>query len=251
MLLTCESSVSITHASLASRPCRAFLRGTFAGRGMRLPLPAKMRTKICGVYRFVHNKTGNCYIGSAKDIHARRNDHIRKTAIGSKRHFHRCLRELGIENFTFEILEVCSADVRFEREAYFIALHNSVYPNGFNLVSDPTKSWNGMFTDVILARIADGQKNRIYSAEMREERRVRMLGNKYSLGMKHTEEHKLKCLVKRLGSKRSAETKAKMSASQTGKKLSAEHKAKVGRANKMAARKRNLARYGMKIEVRK
>ena len=41
MISSCESPNPITHAPLASRPCRAFLRGTFAGRGMRL-LPAKM-----------------------------------------------------------------------------------------------------------------------------------------------------------------------------------------------------------------
>lgn len=43
MILTCESPNRITHAPLASTPCRAFLRGTFAGRGMRILNTAKMK----------------------------------------------------------------------------------------------------------------------------------------------------------------------------------------------------------------
>jgi hypothetical protein len=53
MVIACDSLKRITHAPLAIRPCRAFLRGTVAGRGMRFLLPAKMRTPE---QRKIHNK---------------------------------------------------------------------------------------------------------------------------------------------------------------------------------------------------
>lgn len=44
MISTCESPNSIPLGSLAARPCRAFLRGTFAGRAERFLQPANMKS---------------------------------------------------------------------------------------------------------------------------------------------------------------------------------------------------------------
>lgn len=48
---------------------------------------------------------------------------------------HGAMRKYGINNFTIELLEECSDDIRYERESYYIKLYNSTDKKiGYNLV---------------------------------------------------------------------------------------------------------------------
>ena len=48
---------------------------------------------------------------------------------------HGAMRKYGIDNFTIELLEECSDDIRYERESYYIKLYNSTDKKiGYNLV---------------------------------------------------------------------------------------------------------------------
>ena len=48
---------------------------------------------------------------------------------------HEAMRKYGIDNFTIELLEECSDDIRYERESYYIKLYNSTdKKNGYNIV---------------------------------------------------------------------------------------------------------------------
>lgn len=55
-----------------------------------------------GIYKFTNKVTGEVYIGQSKHIEARWTQHL--NAIDDVK-FHRSLREYGIKNFTFEVLE--------------------------------------------------------------------------------------------------------------------------------------------------
>lgn len=94
--------------------------------------------KICGVYRFVHIPSGKCYVGSGVNVYDRKRIHINSAKEGTGCYFHKSLKRLGVENFVFEVVEICEQDIKFEREKYFIKFFNSIFPNGFNICSDPT-----------------------------------------------------------------------------------------------------------------
>lgn len=48
--------------------------------------------------------------------------------------------ELGIDNFSFNVIEECNRSVVNDREIYWISEHNS-HKNGYNMVT-PKERWN-------------------------------------------------------------------------------------------------------------
>ena len=42
------------------------------------------------------------------------------------------MREYGIENFEFKVIEKCSIHLLNDKEKYYIALYNTYYPCGYN-----------------------------------------------------------------------------------------------------------------------
>lgn len=68
---------------------------------------------MIGVYKFTNKINGKAYIGQSVDIFQRVKDHEHRafTNYLSNREynksFYRALRKYGMENFDFEILEIC------------------------------------------------------------------------------------------------------------------------------------------------
>lgn len=86
--------------------------------------------RICGIYRIKNNINNKVYIGQSIDIGRRIRQHIvdakkmgdRKT----NRPLYRAIRKYSIENFTFEIIHICSQGVlQFELDALEIQYINS------------------------------------------------------------------------------------------------------------------------------
>ena len=79
----------------------------------------KMRT---GIYKITNIKNNMCYIGQAKDIASRWNQHC-KRGVGAdtptKNKIYPAMLEYGIENFTFEIIEDCELEKLGEREKFW------------------------------------------------------------------------------------------------------------------------------------
>lgn len=89
--------------------------------------------KHCGIYCFTHIESGKKYVGSSIDINSRKAAHIRAAKGNRGCSFHRQMIQLGIENFAFEILELCEVAVMAERETYWIEYYDTV-ENGFNVM---------------------------------------------------------------------------------------------------------------------
>lgn len=94
---------------------------------------------MIGIYKFTNKITGQSYIGQSVDIRRRYNQHKnRYDEFGNKEvpledtYFHSMLRHYGFHNFEFEILEECNKCDLDEREMHYIAIYNSLYPNGYN-----------------------------------------------------------------------------------------------------------------------
>lgn len=133
-----------------------------------------------GVYMIKNIINNKIYIGSSFNVYQRWKRHLNELK-QNKHHslkLQRSYNKYGINNFVFEILEICSQDLLSEREQFWINHFNS-YKNGYNVSFSTTKPM---------------------------------------LGRKHTEETKKIMSEKRIGIKLKKETKEKLSSINKGKK---------------------------------
>lgn len=91
--------------------------------------------EFCGIYRITNLKTNESYIGKSTNIKTRWQNHC-KTAIGldgmARTKIHSAMKEYGIDNFSFEVLEKCTKENYSEREKYWINFYETnVY--GYNI----------------------------------------------------------------------------------------------------------------------
>ena len=94
------------------------------------------RKPLCGIYRIVNKNSGKNYVGQSTNIgdrwvsHLSPNGSIISEAIS-----------LSPADFTFEVLELCSADNLNDRENYYINFYCCI-ANGYN-----AKCGNGMVNE--------------------------------------------------------------------------------------------------------
>lgn len=89
---------------------------------------------VCGIYKITNQQTDECYIGQAVDIAKRWNEHAKcglgiDTPAGNK--LYAAMRNYGLQNFSFEIIEQCSRDQLNDKESFYIDLYQS-YDYGYN-----------------------------------------------------------------------------------------------------------------------
>lgn len=75
-----------------------------------------------GIYKITNIKNQMCYIGQAVNIAERWRQHIKRgtgAEVATRNKLYPAMYEIGPENFTFEILEECTADKLNEREQYW------------------------------------------------------------------------------------------------------------------------------------
>ena len=87
-----------------------------------------------GIYKITNDETKEAYIGRSVSVRKRLTDHI-KSSLGidtiADQHVHQVMREKGIWNFTFELIEECQREKLNEREKYYIEFfHTDQY--GYN-----------------------------------------------------------------------------------------------------------------------
>lgn len=97
---------------------------------------------ICGIYKITNQKNGIVYIGQAVDISTRWKNHAKAglgidTPQGNK--LYKAMMEDGLENFSFEVLEICSRDQLDEKEKWYIGLYQADQ-FGYNSNSGISKS---------------------------------------------------------------------------------------------------------------
>lgn len=79
-----------------------------------------------GIYKITNNLTQVSYIGQSQNIEHRWTQHQKAK---DNYAIHKAIQKYGVNNFTFEIIELC--DNLFERERYWISYYNT-YLNGYN-----------------------------------------------------------------------------------------------------------------------
>ena len=92
----------------------------------------KSRVKIkYYIYKITNNLNNKVYIGQHKQVSASDVD----TYMGSGNLIKDAIAKYGEQNFTKEILEVCTKENKDEREIFYISKFNSLAPNGYNLTA--------------------------------------------------------------------------------------------------------------------
>ena len=83
--------------------------------------------KTMVIYKITNKLNGKAYIGQTMQMLKNR---MRRHMMGDL-YIDLALKKYGIENFNVEVLEECkSVDELNEREIYYIAFFNTLYPNG-------------------------------------------------------------------------------------------------------------------------
>lgn len=59
--------------------------------------------------------------------------------------FYRAIQKYGFENFIYEVLEEVEQEELDEKEKYYIALYNSLVPNGYNILTGGHDGYNPEF----------------------------------------------------------------------------------------------------------
>lgn len=99
---------------------------------------------MIGIYKISNTINNKVYIGKSTNIEKRFRQHQNKSYRQEKHQaIHRAIDKYGVENFKFEVLEECGADIINNREKYWIGFYNS-YEEGYNctLGGDGTASGN-------------------------------------------------------------------------------------------------------------
>ena len=97
---------------------------------------------MIGIYKITNLVNGKIYIGQSRNIEERWRVHKKEVSLDYP--LYRAFKKYGLDNFSFEIVELCSISELNEREYFFIKKFNSLVPIGYNtkLVGwNPSVDW--------------------------------------------------------------------------------------------------------------
>ena len=85
----------------------------------------------CGIYKIENKINGKVYIGQSINIERRWKNHKIYSKIDDELLYNE-IREYGIENFDWYIIEECNEIELRDKEKYYIKKYNSIFPYGYN-----------------------------------------------------------------------------------------------------------------------
>ena len=172
------------------------------------------------IYAIVNTLNGKRYIGQTTNLEKRIYDHFRGD--WTSRELQLDVQEHGKDVFKVEVL---AADIPenelYKMESYFIRLHNTKFPHGYNLTDG-----------------GGGMKGFSHTPETRAKLHEANIGNQHAKGAVRSPETRAKIRKGNLGNQnakgavRSPEARAKVSKARKGKPLTPEHRAKLSEAKK-------------------
>lgn len=86
---------------------------------------------MTGIYKITNLINGRIYIGQAQNINRRIYEHKIGKGI-NEQCVDKAIQKYGVDNFQFDVIEECTAELLNEREVYWINYYNSFF-DGYNL----------------------------------------------------------------------------------------------------------------------
>jgi len=159
---------------------------------------------LCGIYKITNNINGKVYIGQSVNIKSRWKEHVNALKRGDSgcTLLQYAWNKYNEDNFSFEVLQLCSEDMLDEIERKYILLYDAVN-NGYNIESGGNKNKHladktkQKLSKLAKERLSDPTKNPMYDKH-------------------HTDETKAKISASKKGKLVSEETKKKLSEIRVG-----------------------------------
>jgi group I intron endonuclease len=184
-----------------------------------------MNSYIYKITNLINNKI---YIGQR----ITNNNILEDNYFGSGKLIKRAIEKYGLENFSKEILEICSRESINEREIFWIKENKSMdFSIGYNIAKGGNGGdllTNNPDKENILRKLSESMKNRIFSEDHKKKLSDGKIGEKnpvYGRKMSDEDKEHLSKIIK--GRKMSDEFKKKVSEGKKGVKFSDEHKKKL------------------------
>ena len=99
---------------------------------------------MIGIYKIINKINGKIYVGQSIDIEERWKQHeykafnINSNAYNSA--IHQAFRKYGVENFEYQVIELCSIEELDTKEIYWIEKLNTLAPSGYNILPGGQKN---------------------------------------------------------------------------------------------------------------
>lgn len=96
---------------------------------------------MIGIYKITNQITGEVYIGQSIRIKQRWREHCINSVNGTTQ-LYQAMRNYGLKNFSFDVIEECDKEKLNEREIYWISYYDS-FNKGYNMTpggSEPSKA---------------------------------------------------------------------------------------------------------------
>jgi group I intron endonuclease len=190
---------------------------------------------LCGIYKIINNVNGKVYIGQSINIKERWNDHIKSLNRGDSHSIllQRAWNKYKQDNFSFEVLELCSEDELDNVEVKYIEFYDAIN-NGYNI--EPGGNKNKHLSDETKKKIGYANRGRHHSEETKQKMSESRIGkNNGMYGKYHSEESKKKmsnAAKNRPGHRPSNEGLERIRLANIGKIMSEETRKKISEANK-------------------
>lgn len=149
---------------------------------------------LCGVYKITNNINLKVYIGQSINIINRWKDHVHALNRGDSRCtlLQRAWNKYKEENFSFEILELCTEDKLDEVEIKYIEMYDALNPEkGYNI--EPGGNKNKHLSEETKQKLRESHLGKTMSEESRRKMSKAQSGKGNGMyGRHHTEEAKKK-----------------------------------------------------------
>lgn len=136
---------------------------------------------MIGIYRITNKINGKSYIGQSVDIEERFKHHkkYRRTCEYNKI-LYKAIKKYGIENFSFEIIDICKKEELDEKEIYYIEKYGT-FKNGYNMTKGGEGLGGYVFSRKSIEKRAKSVKNyyKKYSRSQESREKVRNSLKKY------------------------------------------------------------------------
>lgn len=180
--------------------------------------------------------TGKCYIGQTRRTLAQRFYAHKKVAGKSNacKAISDAMVKHGVDNFSIELIRECASQEEMDRlEIQLIAEHGTFSPGGYNLTRGGGGKSGYKHSAESVEKMASSHRGKPLTEEHKRKVSASLIGNKYAVGYKHTDETKLMISKMFKGIKRppfSQSHREKISASRIGMKPSDETRRKMSEA---------------------